>query len=65
MDGATRIKVKRDGPRGWHWIAAAHFNPEVHELVADAPASELPTQQQGDAPAKAPKPKAAKGGKKE
>lgn len=26
------VKVKRDGPRGWHWIAAQSFNPDVHEL---------------------------------
>lgn len=59
------IKVKRDGPRGWHYIAAAHFNPEVHELV-DAPASE-PTQTPPLEPAAAPAPaqklKPAKGKK--
>ena len=33
----TAIKVKRDGPRGWHWIAAANYDPAIHEL-ADAPA---------------------------
>lgn len=37
MDTPTRIKVKRDGPRGWHWIAAAHFDPAVHELFEEAP----------------------------
>lgn len=36
------IKVKRDGPRGWHWIAAAHYDPARHELfdaLAPAPAA--------------------------
>jgi hypothetical protein len=32
---AGAIKVKRDGPRGWHWIAAANFNPAVHEVVVE------------------------------
>lgn len=41
MDPENCIKVKRDGPRGWHWIAAASFDPEVHEL-ADAPAKPAP-----------------------
>lgn len=35
---AAPVKVKRDGPRGWHWIAAANFDPAKHELV-DAPAA--------------------------
>ena len=26
------IKVCRDGPRGWHWIALAHFDPAVHRI---------------------------------
>lgn len=30
------VKVKRDGPRGWHWIAAEHYDPAVH-VLADAP----------------------------
>ena len=30
------VKVKRDGPRGWHWIAAASYDPARHELVDDA-----------------------------
>ncbi len=30
------IKVKRDGPRGWHWVSKDTFDPSVHEL-ADAP----------------------------
>ena len=36
MAEAHRIKVKRDGLRGWHWIAASSFDPARHEL-ADAP----------------------------
>lgn len=47
---AEVVKVKRDGPRGWHWIAAAHFDPTKHEL-ADGPAA--PAQQEA-APAAAP-----------
>lgn len=27
------IKVKRDGPRGWHWIAADKYDPATHELA--------------------------------
>ncbi len=43
---ADRIKVKRDGPRGWHWIAAAHFDPAKHEIVADdtQPPKQAPQQ---------------------
>ncbi len=29
------VKVKRDGPRGWHWIARAKFDPELHEEYRD------------------------------
>ena len=36
MTEAHRVKVKRDGPRGWHWIAASSFDPAVH-VRADAP----------------------------
>ena len=25
------IMVKRSGPRGWHWIDRAKFDPAVHE----------------------------------
>ena len=32
-----RIKVKRDGPRGWHWITADSFDPSKHERVDPAP----------------------------
>lgn len=31
-DLPTKIAVKRDGPRGWHYIARANYNPKVHEL---------------------------------
>jgi len=41
---ADRVRVKRDGPRGWHWISAAHFDPAKHELM-DAPAAAAPAQQ--------------------
>lgn len=30
------VKVKRDGPRGWHWIARAHYDPARHELYNEA-----------------------------
>jgi len=30
-----RLRVKRDGPRGWHWIAASNYDPSVHELHVD------------------------------
>jgi len=35
---AERVKVKRDGPRGWHWIAATHYDPSKHVLFDSAPA---------------------------
>lgn len=35
------IKVKRDGPRGYHWIAAENYDPAKHELF-DAPAKAEP-----------------------
>ncbi len=39
VDGAqTKVKVKRDGPRGWHWIAVQNYDPARHELVTDNPA---------------------------
>lgn len=31
-DEPTKIAVKRDGPRGWHWIARANYDPAVHVL---------------------------------
>jgi len=33
------IRVKRDGPRGWHWIDGARFDPAVHVLWTDEPAA--------------------------
>jgi hypothetical protein len=30
-----RVKVKRDGPRGWHWVSAASFDPIKHTLFDD------------------------------
>lgn len=41
MSEAQRVKVKRDGPRGWHWIAAHSYDPARHEVVDDA-ATETP-----------------------
>lgn len=26
------VKVKRDGPRGWHTIARSNYDPAVHVL---------------------------------
>ncbi|MEY2653630.1 MAG: hypothetical protein RLZZ524_658 [Pseudomonadota bacterium] len=45
-----RVKVKRDGPRGWHWIAAAHYDPKRHELVADEPVAQGHDAQPATAP---------------
>ncbi len=42
-DFPIKIAVKRDGPRGWHWIAAEHYDPKVHDLhdvEAEAPVEE-------------------------
>lgn len=39
---AERVKVKRDGARGWHWISAAHFDPAKHELI-EQPGQPAPT----------------------
>lgn len=69
MSEARRIKVKRDGPRGWHWIAAAHFDPTVHEIVQDEPpaapvAPAAPSPNPTPAPRRAsPKSKAASAAK--
>jgi len=46
---ADRVKVKRDGPRGWHWIAASSFDPARHELV-DAPPPAVAAKPAQDAP---------------
>lgn len=29
------VRVRRDGPRGWHWIDRARFDPDIHEIVSD------------------------------
>ena len=29
------IRVKRDGPRGWHWIDASQFQHGVHEVFEE------------------------------
>lgn len=57
---ADRLKVKRDGPRGWHWIAASSFDHAVHELV-DRPAPPAAEP----APAPEQKPKGGKAARKE
>lgn len=54
---ADVIKIKRDGERGYKFIAAENFNPAVHELF-DAPAKAAPKSE----PVK-PAPKAKKGAK--
>lgn len=40
------VKVKRDGPRGWHWIDASKYDPNVHDL-ADEPKLEAPVSADG------------------
>jgi len=50
MTDAQRVKVKRDGPRGWHWIAAHHYDPARHELV-DEPPAPSPAVAPSEAPA--------------
>ena len=34
-----RVKVRRDGPRGWHWIAMEHYDPTRHERLDEVPAA--------------------------
>lgn len=34
------IKVKRDGPRGFHIINKSDFDPQKHELFEDDPGAE-------------------------
>ncbi|HWH72856.1 MAG TPA: hypothetical protein VNV16_01145 [Methylibium sp.] len=36
MSAIQTVKVKRDGPKGYHLINAADFDPKKHELF-DAP----------------------------
>lgn len=45
------VKVKRDGERGWHWVA--NFDPAVHELFDVA--APLEGDEAGDKPARKPK----------
>lgn len=59
MNEATRIKVRRDGPRGWHWIAAENYDPAVHVLyeaepVAPEPVTEQPEPKRRGRPPKSP-----------
>lgn len=42
MEPDNCIKVKRDGPRGWHWIARADFDPAVHEIADGGKGVSLP-----------------------
>lgn len=48
------VKVKRDGPRGWHIINESDYDPDVHELVEDAPApvakNESPVETKDESP---------------
>ena len=53
---ADRVRVKRDGTRGWHWISAAHFDPTKHELM-DAPAAPAAAPVQQDKPRRGRPPK--------
>lgn len=48
MEPTNCIKVKRDGPRGWHWIAKDAFDPAIHELVDLPPDS--PSHKGGSKP---------------
>jgi len=63
MTEAHRVKVKRDGPRGWHWIAASSFDPARHEL-ADAPAPAAVPPTPAPAPAAPAAPQHTKGGRR-
>lgn len=38
IEPSPTIRVKRDGPRGWHNIAASSFDPKVHERYGENPA---------------------------
>jgi hypothetical protein len=44
------VKVKRDGPKGWHWINASDYDPARHELVDPPETSEPATEPPADAP---------------
>jgi len=43
MARADTIRVKRDGPRGWHSIPAASFDPDKHQRW-DASAPKEPAE---------------------
>jgi len=45
-DMSRVVKVKRDGPRGWHWIGRHRFDPAIHELYED-PGSQPPKRKPG------------------
>lgn len=50
------VKVKRDGPRGWHLIDASRFDPAVHELYDEqAGQASQPVADAQTAPADQPK----------
>jgi hypothetical protein len=46
------LRVKRDGPRGWHWISAASFDPSRHELIDEAPTAPTPDKPRRGRPPK-------------
>lgn len=41
-DNPNLIKVKRSGPRGWHWIDRASYDPAKHELYDALKAAPAP-----------------------
>lgn len=48
-----KIRVKRDGPRGWHWIAEDSFDPEKHERMdTDEPEAKEPAKRKPGRPRK-------------
>jgi hypothetical protein len=55
----SAVRVKRDGPRGWHWVA--EFNPAIHERYVEKAEKPAPgPEAESEAPAVEPvvKPKA-------
>ena len=36
------VRVKRDGPRGWHWIDRSQYRPAEHELYDERAAPAAP-----------------------
>jgi len=53
------VKVKRDGPRGWHWIDASRFDPAVHEVYVE-PGEESPVLTPEPAPVRRGRPPKAR-----